>query len=129
MFLYPLKQFDKAVSSINNCIRLRPKAHDLHLIGGILYEKMGDTISSYKYFQKSLAILSSVLDTMNIQNLSYEMLESNKAINLIMLGDYKTGNDLLKSIYNRQKEPELKAMTLSFMNKSKKELLEIMTSN
>ena len=129
MFLYSLKQFDKAVKTMNECIRIKPSAHDLYLTGGILYEKVGDTISSRKYFQKSLAILNSVLDTMKVQDMTYEMLVSNKAINLIMLDDNKSGNDLLKAIADRQKEPEIKEMTLSFMNKTKKELVDMMTSS
>ena len=129
MFLYSLKRFDKAVETINECIRIKPFGHDLYTTGGILYEKIGDTISSRKYFQESMTILNPVLDTMQVQNINYEMLVSNKAINLIMLGDNKTGNDLLKAIANRQQEPELKEMTLFFMNKSKKELVDILTNS
>jgi len=128
MFLYSLKQFDKAVEAINACIRIIPTAHDLYLTGGILYERIGDTISSQKYFQKSLKILNSVLDTMKVQDMNYEMLAGNKAINLIMLNDNKIGNELFKSIADRQQDPELKALTLAFMNKSKKELVEMMTN-
>ena len=128
MFLYSLKQFDNAVETMNECIRIKPSAHDLYLTGGILYEKVGDTISSRKYFQKSLTILTPVLDTMKVKDMNYEMLISNKAINLIMLGDNKAGNDLLKAIADRQREPELREFTLSFMNKSKKELVEMMTN-
>ena len=128
MFLYSLKRFDKAVETMNECIRIKPMSHDLYTTGGILYEKIGDTFSSRKYFQKSLTILNPLLDTMKVQNMNYEMLISNKAINLIMLGDNKAGNDLLKSIADRQKEPELRDFTLSFMNKSKKELVEMMTN-
>ena len=129
MFLYSLKQFDKAVETMNECIRIKPSAHDLYLTGGILYEKVGDTISSKKYFQKSLTILNSVLDTMKARNLNYEVLVSNKAVNLIMLDDNKSGNELLKVIADRQQEPELKEMTLSYMNKSKKELVNMMTDS
>jgi tetratricopeptide (TPR) repeat protein len=129
MFLYSLKRYDKAVETMNECIRIKPWGHDLYTTGGILYEKIGDTVSSRKYFQKSLTILNPVLDTMKAQNMNYEMLISNKAINLIMLGDNKTGNNLLKGIADRQQEPELKEMTLSFMNKSKKELVDMMTDS
>jgi hypothetical protein len=37
MFLYSLKQFDKAIGTINECIRISPSAHNLYLTGGILY--------------------------------------------------------------------------------------------
>lgn len=123
MFLYSLKQFGKAVETMNECIRIKSSAYDLYFTGGILYEKVGDTISSKKYFQKSLTILNPVFDTMAVQNLSYEMLATTKAINLIMLDDNKNGNNLLKGIADRQQMPELKKLTLSLMNKSKKELV------
>ena len=66
---------------------------------------------------------------MKMRDLNYEMLISNKAINLIMLDDNKRGNDLLKTIADRQQEPGLKELTLSFMNKSKKQLVEMMTDS
>lgn len=127
MFLYSLKQFDKAVDVTSECIRIRPSAPDLYLTGGILYEKVGDTISSRKYFQKSLSILNPVLDSMKVQDMSYDMLVTTKAITLIMLDDNKTGIDLLKGLADRQQDPELKEVTLSFM-KSKNELIEMMTN-
>ena len=129
MFLYSLKRFDKAVETMNECIRIKPWAYDLYFTGGILYEKVGDTISSKKYFQKSLTIINSVLDTMKARNLDYEMLVSNKAVNLIMLDDYKGGNDLLKAFADRQQERDLKEMALSYMNKSKKQLVDILTDS
>lgn len=129
MFLCSLKQFDKAVETVNECIRIKPEAHDLYLTGGFLYEKTGDTVSSRNYFQKSLTIINSVLDTMKVQNRNYEMLVSNKALNLIMLDDNNTGNVLLKAIADRQQEPGLKEITLSFINKGKKELVEMMVDS
>ena len=129
MFLYSLKQFDRAVETMNDCIRIKPWAYDLYLTGGILNEKIGDTISSKKYFQKSLTIINSVLDTMKARNLDYEVLISSKAIDLIMLNDNKSGNELLTLIANRQQESELKDMALSYMNKSKKELVDMLTDS
>ncbi len=109
--MYSLKQFDKAVETMNECIRIKPSAHDLYLTGGILYEKIGDTISSKKYFQKSLTILNPVLDTMNSHHSDYEMLVSNKAFNRLTItcsATSKAGNNLLKINFDfRTKERTL----------------------
>lgn len=129
MFYNQLKQFDKAVLTVNKLLQIRPAAHDLYLSGGILYEQLGDTVSSKSYFKKSLAISNSVLDTMSKENRDYEMLVSNKAINLIMLGDQTRANELLKKLYDSQTDEELKKWTASLMNKDKKELLELWTIN
>ena len=129
MFFSELKQFDKAVLTINKLVQLQPSAHDLYLTGGILYERIGDTVSAKAYFTKSLAICSSVLDTMNFKNSDYEMLVSNKATNLIMLGNQEKANELLKKLYDSLTDKEHKKMTLSMMNKSKKQLLELWASD
>ena len=128
IFLYPLKQYEKAVFAVNNCIRLKPGAHDLYLTGGVLYEKIGNKILAKRYFEKSLAIVSSVLDTMEVNSLNYEMLSINKGINLIMLGQDKRGRDIIKAMYERQKEPHMQEMALLFLNKGKEELIETMIS-
>ena len=129
MFFNQLKQFDKAAETMNECIRIKPFAHDLYLAGGILYERIGDSISSKKFFEKSLAICNTVLDTMNKTNRDYEMLVGNEAVNLIMLGDEIKANELLKKLYDSQTDEALKKMTLSMMNKSKKELLASLTED
>ena len=129
IFYNQLKQFDKSISTVNKLIQLRPSAHDLYLTGGILYERTGDSISAIPYFDKSLTICNDVLDTMSTQNREYEILVGNKAINLIMLGDTKKANDILKNLYDNQNHEELKKMTLSLINKNKKELIEQFTSD
>ena len=129
MFLYSLKKFDKAVETMNECIRIAPWAYDLYFAGGILYEKIGDTISSKRYFQKSLKLTNSALDTMKARDLNYEVLVNSKAVNIIMLDDYKGGNDMLKEIADRQQEPDLKEMTISYMNKRKKEIVDMLTDS
>jgi len=125
MFFNQLKEFDKAVLTINKLIQLRPFAHDLYLTGGILYERIGDTISSKKYFEKSLTICNTVLDTMNKTNRDYEMLVGNKAVNLIMLGDEIKANELLKQLHDSQTDEDLRKKTLTMMKKSKKQLLAL----
>lgn len=128
IFLNQLKQYDKALIAINQLIRLRPNANDIYITGGIIYEKIGDTISSRRYFEKSLSICASILDTMNVKNRNYNMLALNKAINLVLLGQNIKGNLLLKQVYENQIDSSQKATTLSFMNKNKDEIIELATN-
>ena len=129
MFLYSLKQYGKAAETVNECIRLNPTGYDLYLTGGILYERVGDTVSAKKYYQKSLTICNSVLETISNNNKDYDMLVGNKAINLIMLGDEVEADKILKTLYDTQQDEEMKKMTLSLMNKTKKELIEQFTDD
>jgi len=128
IFLNKLKEFDKAALTIDTMIELRPHAHDLYLMGGVAHERIGDTSKAKDYFEKSLTICNAVLDTMNTKNSDHDMLQMNKAINLIMLGDQAKGNDLMKQVYDRQTDDTFKEYLSSFMNKNKKELLELMTA-
>jgi len=129
MFSYSLKKYDKAIEAINGCIRINPLGHDLYLTGGVLYEKIGDTIHSNSYFKKSLEICNSVLDTIKINDINYDMLVSNKAINLIMIGKKKDANEILQKLHDKQTDSDLQKITLSMMNKSKKELVDSMTNS
>jgi hypothetical protein len=112
---------------------MRPNAHDLYLTAGILHESLGDTVLSKPYFEKSMAICNSVLDTMSASNKDYAMLTTNKAINLIMLGDSTEGNQILKRLYDSQpNDPQFnnveKKYILSLINKSKTQLLTTMNN-
>jgi tetratricopeptide (TPR) repeat protein len=128
IFLNQLRQYNKAIIAINNLIRLQPNANVFYFNGGIIYEKIGDTISSRNYFQKSLAICTKVLDTMKVENRNYEMIITNKAADLIMLGEKEEGNLLLIQAYENQADKSQKAMALSFMNKSKSEIVDMITN-
>ena len=129
MFYNQLKQFDKAILTVNKLIQLRPSAHDLYMTGGLLYERAGDTVSSQKYFQKSLIFCNNVLDTMDRKNRDYELLVSNKAVTLLMLDDNTQADKILQMLYDSQNDEELKKMTLSLMNKTKKELIDQLTND
>ena len=67
-----------------------------------LFEIIGDSLSAKLNFEKSLSICNSVLDTMHETNNDYLMLVTNKAINLIMLGDSTSANKILKVLYDKQ---------------------------
>jgi tetratricopeptide (TPR) repeat protein len=124
IFQSQLKQYDKALVTSNNLIRIRPMAPDLHLTCGELYEKISDTVSAKYNFQTALSLYDSILDTMSVGNRHYDMLFMNKAIDLIMLGEQIQGHELLKQLYDRQTDEDFKDVILSFMNKNRKELLE-----
>ena len=128
LVLNQLKQYEKSIVALQNLIRLRPDAHELYLNGGILYEIIGDTISSRQYFLKSLAICKRVLDTMNVNNPDYDMLATDMALNLIMLGQQKEGNTLLDKIYKSQTDSLLKEFTQSYMNKSRHEIIDMIAN-
>jgi hypothetical protein len=76
-----------------------------------------------------LVICNSALDTMSVTNRDYITLTTNKAINLIMLGDSLNANKILKKLYATQPDdPEFgnaeKKYTQSLMNKNKGQLLD-----
>jgi tetratricopeptide (TPR) repeat protein len=130
MFLASPKKFKNAIIAINECIRIKPNAHDLYLMGGMLYRKVKDTVNSKEYFQKSLTICNNVLDTMSKNNRNYEMLTGNKAIDLIMLGDEKSGNEVFKNLYeslpdDKQFGTAAREAISSWMNKNQDQIMEI----
>ncbi|MEI9933459.1 MAG: tetratricopeptide repeat protein [Ferruginibacter sp.] len=125
-FLFQLKKYDKAITAVNSMIRIKPLAQDLYFTGGMVYERLGDTISANNYFKKTQTICSNILDTMNSANKHYNMLFTNKAVTTILLGDSAKGNELLNQLYNKQTDEGLKKITLSLMNKNKEQLVALM---
>jgi tetratricopeptide (TPR) repeat protein len=133
MFYYQLKQFGKLISTNNKLIQLRPSAYDLYLRGGLFYEQNADTVSANRYFNKSLTICNAVLDTMNKKNRDFVMLKTNRAINLIMLNDSATANNILKVLYeNQPDDPQFdnveKKYIQSLLGKNKKYLINLLNN-
>jgi Flp pilus assembly protein TadD len=128
MFLGGLKEYTKAIKTVDELIRLRPNAHDLYMQKGNFLEIIGDTTSAKLNFEKSLSICNSVLDTMLETNRDYRMLVTHKAINLIMLGDSARANKILKVLYENQSgdsalENIEKEYISSLMHKNRTELM------
>jgi tetratricopeptide (TPR) repeat protein len=129
MFFSQLNLNDEGLRTLNKLIVLRPYAHDLYMMCGLWYERIGHSDSSQSYFEKSLSICNTVLDSMSIKNKDYFMLVGNKAINLTMLGDSLTANGLLKNLYDSLPEDSKfgnveKDYIYSLIGKSKSEILK-----
>jgi tetratricopeptide (TPR) repeat protein len=124
-FLNQHREYEKAIKTINILIRLRPYANDIYLSGGVIYEVLGDSLSSRVYFQKSLAICDRALDTMSTANRDYIGLAINESVNLIMLGQQTKGNLLLKQVYENQSDSSLKQLMHPFLNRSRQEIIDM----
>jgi hypothetical protein len=124
VFQLQLKQYAQALITTHSLIRIRPSAQDIYLTRGLINERMGDTIAARGDFQKGLSILDGVLDTMGVGNRDYDVLFLNKAIDLIMLGEQVKGNELIKQLADHLEDQEFKRFTLSFLNKTKREVIE-----
>jgi tetratricopeptide (TPR) repeat protein len=122
-FQSQIKQHDKALGTVKELIRLRPNTPDFYVTAGVLYEQLGDTITSEKYFRKGLSHFDNLLDTMSIRNTNYSMLRINKAVTLVLSGEEKKGQELLQLYYKEEDSLYREAMK-PFIGKSRQEILE-----
>ena len=126
-FQYQTKQFDKALITAKSLHRIMPDAASYIMMLGVIYEEKGDTVSSKKYFNEAAKRYDNMLDTMNKTNKSYEALLFSKALNLILLGQEQSGHDILKQLYDNQKDTAYKNLLGLFMNKPRREILDNFT--
>lgn len=129
MFLSALGDLDGSITAMDNCIRLNPNVPELHLAGGLFYSKRGDTTTGRLYFERSLTIINSLIDTANTTDLTFKVLETNKALNLILLGDSIAGNRLLEAIVKRRDRLENDSLAESLMHKKRSEVMNILLDN
>jgi tetratricopeptide (TPR) repeat protein len=117
---------DKALQTGMRLIRIRPEVLEYYTQIGFIYEQKSDTISSKKYFMKAVACSNRKLEGMSKTNKDYDWLLLSKASNLVLAGEERLGNDILKDLYNRNHDEEFKEMIQMFMNKSKQQILQDM---
>jgi tetratricopeptide (TPR) repeat protein len=123
MIQLQLKQFDKALATSNNLLRINPQIPGSYITVGILYEKNGDSITSRKYFEDAATKFDKILDTMTSSNPHYDLTVMNKAINLILMDKQQQGNGILQQLYEKQKDEIHKELYRRFLNKSRPEIL------
>ncbi|MEO8765444.1 MAG: hypothetical protein ABI416_14195 [Ginsengibacter sp.] len=121
-----LNQYDQALVTSKELNKLRPENPDFLMMTGVLYEKNGDSISSVRYFESSLARYNSILDTINVKTPNYFVVQMYKGINLILLNRPAAGNQILKSLYDNQADEMYKEALKPFINGQKQTILENM---
>ena len=122
-----LRQYDKALITSKKLNELRPDNPNFILTTGILYEKNRDTISSVYYFQKALSMYNKTLDTMNTANADYFALQMNRGITYILLNQQAKGNDMLRTLYDKQTDEKNKEYLTPLINKSRKAVIDYLT--
>jgi tetratricopeptide (TPR) repeat protein len=110
-----LKQYNDALLTSKQMIKLSPNNGDNYFYVGVLCIKAGDTASSMPYFKRALSLYNNVLDTMNIKNVRYKSLKMAKATDLIVLGQKQKGNEILKDLYNKETDTLAKQEYLNIL--------------
>lgn len=122
-FQLQLKQFDKALETSKSLLKIKPNVPEYIVMTGMIYDQIGDTISSKEYFAQAAKIYNNILDTMTKTNKNYDGYLMNKAVNLILLGQQEKGNEILKQVYHDKKNEADREMVSMFINKSKQEII------
>jgi len=121
-----LKQYDKAIATGKEILKLS-KSPNYYFLIGTFYYRLGDTVSANDYFKKTLAMCDIVLDTMSTKNkAASEVVIMNKGVSLIFLGHQQEGNKILKQFYDDQTNSAYREWTGAFMNKTKEEILKVL---
>lgn len=123
------KQFDSALKTAKNLSRIKPGAPDYYVIIGVLNDLTGDSVSANKFYSEASTRYNAILDTMSSSNKEFDILSMNKAINLVLIGQQQRGNEILIKLYKKQNDSNYKELIASFMNKSKKKIMELYTNN
>ena len=123
-FQLHLEQIDKAIETAKQMKRIKPDVPDYSQTVGMLYEKIGDSISAEKYFTEASTQFDNILKTTSSESKNYTFLLINKAINLVLLGKQQEGNDILKQLYEKEKDETYKEYIAQFMGKSRKEIID-----
>jgi len=124
MFQNQLRQYDKAILTGKQMVRLRPKNVDVLISVGDVYERRGDTVTSLQYFNRGLSIYNAILDTMKVINKSYKTTQVGKAIALILLHQPDKAKAILTELYYKEPDANYKQLYRHFMVVKRSELIE-----
>jgi hypothetical protein len=115
---------EKILIILKNLNRLKPEDPEYFMQIGLIYLKNGDTVLSKQYLSDAAMHYDKILDTMQTTTEGYKMLISNKAFNLILLGEEEKGKELVRQLYIDAKDIIYKKILASALNKSRKEILD-----
>jgi tetratricopeptide (TPR) repeat protein len=121
---FALNKLDEALITTKNINRIKPNFAENFVMIGLLYYRKDDMTSALKNFIEAEHLYGKVLDTMSTKNKKHDGYLLNRALMLILIGQQKKGNDILKQQYDNTIDEQKKKMIERFMNKSSSEILD-----
>ncbi len=91
------KEFDKALAEIEMVIKKKPDFAQGWTIAGLLHEKLGDSISALKYYQKSVELFDGEIQNPEKKE-QIKAIRLNRAISLVLAGNEKEGKEELEKL-------------------------------
>jgi tetratricopeptide (TPR) repeat protein len=125
-FQITIKQYQEAINTGKQMIKLRPNNVAVTFTVGLLNDKIGDGFLAKQYYNKVLTTDNAVLDTMHTQNKAYSNVQLSKALCFIMLNEQQKGGTIIKKLYSTSTDSNYKAVYIQYMNKSKQDILNNM---
>lgn len=120
-----LKDYGKALQSAQKMILLFPQNPDHYGTAGTLCERTGDTLKAREYYKMAVLLYDQALrDTLaprEVRDLSM----MNKGVILIMSGDAKGGDSLLRQLTAGRTDSSVVLTAQLFLGKTKKEILDL----
>jgi tetratricopeptide (TPR) repeat protein len=104
MFQCHLKQYQDALETGKQLIRLGPLDGTIRYLVGMTHEIMGDTVAARSNYENALALFEKALSSMAMSNKRYSRIEVSKGMDLMMLGRIKEAHDVFQKLYDAAEE-------------------------
>ncbi len=116
------KQYDKALQASNKVIEIKPDLAEAWTFAGMLYDRMGDSLTAKQYYRKSIELYDERIDDPEKVKFLFAN-RLNRAFSLILLGNEKEGKDEMRKL--KSENPD--NLTINdFLNLNKKEYIKQM---
>ena len=113
-----------ALTTLKDLEKLTPENPDWKVELGIFMEVNGDSLKAREKYVEADRLYKSILDTLTSKTEPYQMILTNRAVNLKLLGYENEGDKILKEISSKQADTTLKELFECFVTLTRKELIE-----
>lgn len=118
------KDYQKALQTVNQMIRLRPYDPQLYVTRGLLTLRIGDSVYAERNFRNALTLYNKTLDTLPKERFDYSDILFEKAVCLILEGHEDTGRKIIQQLSSTDIDDRLRT-SIGIINKqNRKEILE-----
>jgi tetratricopeptide (TPR) repeat protein len=124
VFQNELNMKEQAFETLKTLELLTPENPELKMASGVFHENIGDSSTAFQKYQRANSIYESNLDTLAKNGIQYSMLQSNRAINLILLGRESQGKEILNDLLQNESDEATKELIKEFLTLSRQDLLD-----
>lgn len=119
-----LRKYKQAIETGMKLIAFNPREPQFYGLVGSWYFRIGDSVSSTKYYNQAVILYDQALDTIDTNKIEFKLFKVNRAAILIMLNRSEEAHEILRQMQNIETDEVIKNLIEMVLDKTPQQIYD-----